>query len=42
MVSALSDIGSKRDSFNAGAVDFITKPVLPRDINERIKNVLQK
>lgn len=42
MVSALSDIGSKRDSFNAGAVDFITKPVLPRDFNERINDVLQK
>lgn len=40
MVSALSDIGSKRDSFNAGAADFITKPVLPRDFVERIKEVI--
>ena len=40
MVSALDDIGSKRDSFNAGAVDFITKPVRPGDFTERIKEVL--
>jgi len=42
MVSALSDIGSKRDSFNAGAIDFITKPVLPRDFAERIQEILRR
>lgn len=40
MVSALDDIGSKRDSFNAGAIDFITKPVRPNDLNSRIQEVL--
>ncbi|MBK8780480.1 MAG: response regulator [Anaerolineales bacterium] len=40
MVSALDDIGSKRDSFNAGAVDFITKPVRPGDFTKRITEVL--
>ncbi len=40
MVSALDDIGSKRDSFNAGAKDFITKPVRPVDFTSRIKDVL--
>jgi DNA-binding response OmpR family regulator len=40
MVSALGDIGSKRDSFNAGAIDFITKPVLSGDFAQRIKDVL--
>lgn len=41
MVSALSDVGSKRDSFNAGAVDFITKPVRPGEFAQRIQDVLQ-
>jgi DNA-binding response OmpR family regulator len=40
MVSALDDIGSKRDAFNAGAVDFITKPVRPGDFTDRITDVL--
>jgi two-component system alkaline phosphatase synthesis response regulator PhoP len=42
MVSALNDEGSKRDSFNAGADQFVTKPILPkaftRQINEILKN----
>ena len=42
MVSALDDIGSKRDSFNAGAVDFITKPVRPGDLNQRIQEALSR
>ena len=41
MVSALSDIGSKRDSFNAGAIDFITKPVRPGDFAQRIQDALR-
>lgn len=40
MVSALDDIGSKRDSFNAGALDFITKPIRPHDFSERIQAAL--
>lgn len=40
MVSALDDIGSKRDSFNAGALDFITKPIRPNDFSERIQSAL--
>lgn len=42
MVSALDDIGSKRDSFNAGAMDFITKPVLPADFTQRIQDALHR
>lgn len=38
MVSALSDLGSKRDSSNAGAEDFLTKPVLPRDFASKLKS----
>ena len=40
MVSALDDIGSKRDSFNAGAIEFITKPVRPSEFAELLKEVL--
>jgi DNA-binding response OmpR family regulator len=36
MVSALNDIGSKKDSFNAGAKDFLTKPVLPKVLTNKI------
>ncbi len=38
MVSALSDLGSKRDSANAGAEDFLTKPVLPKDFANKLKS----
>lgn len=37
MVSALGDIGTKRDSANAGAEDFLTKPVLPHDLAKRLR-----
>lgn len=40
MVSALGDEGSKRDAFNAGAVDFITKPIRARDLTQRIRTTL--
>lgn len=40
MVSALNDEGSKRDSFNAGATDFITKPIQVKELGQRIKSVL--
>ena len=36
ILSALNDIGSKRDAFNAGAKDFITKPFLPKDLTQKI------
>jgi len=38
MVSALSDMGTKRDSSNAGAEDFLTKPVLPQDFAKKLKS----
>jgi CheY-like chemotaxis protein len=37
MVSALNDKGTKRDSANAGAEDFLTKPVLPQDFSKKVK-----
>lgn len=40
MVSALSDEGSRKDSFNAGAVDFITKPIYAKEFTQRINAVL--
>lgn len=40
MISALSDEGSKRDSFNAGAAAFISKPILPTDLLNKIKDLL--
>lgn len=36
IVSALDDIGSKKDAFNAGAKDFITKPVRPKELAQKI------
>jgi CheY-like chemotaxis protein len=39
MVSALSDKGTKRDSSNAGAEDFLTKPVLPQNFAKKIKSL---
>jgi DNA-binding response OmpR family regulator len=40
MVSALSDEGSKKDSLNAGAIDFITKPIQVREFAQKIKAIL--
>jgi diguanylate cyclase len=40
MVSALNDPGSKRDSFNAGALDFITKPIKNKDFKQRILEIV--
>ena len=39
MVSALSDRGTKRDATNAGAEDFLTKPVLPQDFTKKLKSL---
>lgn len=41
MVSALSDEGTKRDSFNAGADQFVTKPILPRVLTLQIAELLK-
>lgn len=40
MVSALSDDGTKRDSFNAGATEFITKPILPKALTQQVNEIL--
>lgn len=40
MVSALNDVGSKKDAFNAGAKDFLTKPVLPKILAEKINALI--
>ena len=40
MISALSDEGTKRDSLNAGADQFVTKPILPRMLSQQIKDLL--
>lgn len=42
MVSALSDEGTKRDAFNAGADDFLVKPVMPKKLIELINALLAK
>jgi CheY-like chemotaxis protein len=38
IVSALSDMGTKRDSSNAGAEEFLTKPVLPHDFAAKLRS----
>lgn len=40
MVSALSDDGSRKDSQNAGADLFVTKPILPRLFTQQIRDLL--
>ncbi len=42
MVSALSDEGSKRDSFNAGANEFVVKPIIPKAFLALINAALSK
>jgi DNA-binding response OmpR family regulator len=42
MVSALSDEGTKRDSFNAGANEFIKKPIIPKNFVQQINTLLKK
>ena len=39
MISALSDDGTKRDTLNAGADKFITKPILPRILLQHINDL---
>ena len=40
MVSALSDDGSRKDSQNAGANQFVTKPILPRLFTQQVRDLL--
>jgi two-component system cell cycle response regulator len=42
IVSALNDIGSKKDAFNAGASDFLTKPVYPKDLTNKIDALVNR
>ncbi|NOH02885.1 MAG: response regulator [Chloroflexi bacterium] len=42
MVSALSDEGTKKDSFHAGADEFITKPIHPTEFMHRINSLLSE
>ena len=42
IVSALDDMGSKKDALSAGAKDFITKPVLPNVLANKIGAILTK
>lgn len=42
IVSALNDVGSKKDAFNAGAKDFLTKPIRSTDLSEKIKTLLSQ
>jgi DNA-binding response OmpR family regulator len=42
IVSALDDIGSKKDAFNAGAKDFLAKPVFPKVLTDKINALVGK
>lgn len=42
MISALSDEGTKRDAFNAGANDFIKKPIHPKSFLKQIEKTLNQ
>jgi len=41
IVTALDDNDSRGGAFDAGANDYITKPVHPKELVERIENVLR-
>lgn len=40
MVSALDDVGSKKDAYNAGAKDFLSKPVRPNELTNKINALI--
>jgi DNA-binding response OmpR family regulator len=40
IVSALNDVGSKKDAFNAGAKEFLTKPIYSSDLINKIDALL--
>jgi len=41
MVSALSDKGTRKDSANAGAEDFLAKPVKKRELAKKLQAILE-
>jgi CheY-like chemotaxis protein len=40
IVSAMSDMGTRRDSFHAGADDFLSKPIFVHDFASKLRSVL--
>ncbi|NWF65354.1 MAG: response regulator [Chloroflexi bacterium] len=42
MVSALSDEGTRRDAANAGATQFVTKPIIPKALTKQIDELLNR
>jgi len=42
IVSALDDIGSKKDAFAAGAMEFVTKPVLPNVLAKKMNSLINE
>lgn len=42
IVSALGDDGTKRDCANAGADQFVTKPIFPQVLTQQIETLLAK
>jgi len=42
IVSALSDDGTKRDCTNAGADQFVAKPILPRILIKQVQDLLAR
>ena len=40
IVSALNDLGSKKDALHAGARDFLAKPILPQVLSDKINVIL--
>jgi two-component system cell cycle response regulator len=42
MVSALSDDRTRKDARNAGADEFVSKPILPRPFAQQVKDLLAK
>jgi len=37
IISALNDVGSKKDAIGAGAKDFLTKPIRSTDLADKVK-----
>ena len=41
-VSALNDTHSRTEGLNAGAEDYMAKPIDPRDLSQRVRSVIQR
>jgi DNA-binding response OmpR family regulator len=41
-VSALNDTRSRTEGLNAGAEDYMAKPIDPRDLSQRVRSVIQR